>query len=111
MASDIDSPLSFLFGHFVHWLVYDVPPEVRSLPEATPKVRQLPNTARQGINGFGDLGYAAPCPPGNLTHRYVFTLYALDANLDLPAGATKKQLDSAIEGHVIAEGQLTGSFP
>jgi Raf kinase inhibitor-like YbhB/YbcL family protein len=72
--------------------------------------RELPDGARQGKNDFGKIGYGGPSPPRGKPHRYFFKLYALDAKLDLPAGATRDQVLGAIKGHVLAEGQLTGLY-
>ncbi len=65
--------------------------------------------AKQGTNAFRRIGYGGPCPPGG-THRYFFKLYAIDSELDLSAGATKKEVLRRIEGHVLAEGQLMGHY-
>ncbi len=65
--------------------------------------------AKQGTNDFRRIGYCGPCPPGG-THRYFFKLYAIDSELDLSAGATKKEVLSRIEGHILAEGQLMGRY-
>ncbi len=65
----------------------------------------------QGTNGFGRPGYGGPCPPpGRGPHRYYFQLFALDTELDLEAGAAREQLEEAIEGHVLAEADLMGTF-
>lgn len=107
IVTDPDAP----FGTFVHWLLWNLPPDMRSLPEGVPTQPQLPSGARQGRNGFGKLGYAGPCPPGRSTHRYVFDLYALDTTLTLPPGAGKKALLDALQGHILAAGQLIGRYP
>ena len=69
----------------------------------------MANGARHGINDFRRLGYGGPCPPGG-THRYFFKLYALDIELDLDSGATKAQVEEAMQGHILAEGQLMGRY-
>ncbi len=97
-------------GGFVHWVLYGLPPSVTELAAGVPPSDTLPNGARQGINGFGRVGYGGPCPPAGKAHRYVFTLYALDAALDLPPKATQAQLATAMAGHILAEGQLVGQF-
>ena len=97
-------------GSFVHWVLYDLPPETTSLPASVPASDQLPNGARQGRNDFDKIGYGGPCPSGHAEHRYVFLLFALDAKLNLPAGATRAQLDDAMKGHVLARGVLTAGF-
>ena len=102
---DPDAPMKT----WVHWVVYNLPPSVRQLPEALPTDRQLPDGTHQGMTDFGRVGYGGPCPPSG-THRYVFTLYALDAMLSLPSGATKQQLDAAMKNHVLAQAQLIGTY-
>ena len=106
IAYDRDS----LFRSFIHWVLYDVKPETRQIVEDLPRQSQLPSGSRQGQNGFRKIGYSGPCPPGHSTHRYVFTLYALDIKPDLPPGASKKQLLKAIKNHILAEGQLMGRY-
>jgi len=99
------------FGYsFVHWVLYDLPADKRELPEGFPKQSQLEDGSRQGPNDFDKTGYAGPCPPGKSAHRYVFTLYALDSKLNLPAGATRKQVENAAKGHVLAYGELIGRY-
>lgn len=94
---------------WVHWVVYNIPPPVQQLPEAFSTDRELPDGTRQGITDFGRIGYGGPCPPSG-THRYYFKLYALDGVLSLPPGATKQQLERAIEGHLLARAQLMGAY-
>jgi Raf kinase inhibitor-like YbhB/YbcL family protein len=100
-----------LFGFsFVHWVLYDLPAEKRELPEGLPKQEQLPDGSRQGQNDFDKTGYVGPCPPGTSAHRYVFALYALDARLNLPAEATRRQVENALKGHILARGELIGRY-
>ena len=105
ICDDPDAPM----GIFVHWVLYDLPPEIQQLPEAIPTEANLENGAVQGKNDFGKLGYGGPCPPSG-THRYFFKLYALDKKLDLPPGATKDQLISAMNGHILAAAELIGQY-
>lgn len=105
----IDRDAYFGFGSFTHWLLYDLPADKRELPEGLPKQAQLPDGSRQGRNDFDKTGYLGPCPPTSV-HRYVFTLYALDSRLNLPAEATKDQLENALKGHILARGQLIGRY-
>ena len=105
IADDPDAPR----GTWVHWIVYQIPPTEKGLPENVPARATLDNGARQGTNDFKKTAYGGPCPPSG-THRYFFKLYALDADLNLPPGATKDQLLKATEGHVLAEGQLMGRY-
>ena len=105
----IDRDAFFGFGSFTHWLLYNLPADKRELPEGLPKQEQLPDGSRQAQNDFDKPGYAGPCPPTSV-HRYVFTLYALDSRLNLPAAVTKKQLEEALKGHILAHGQLIGRY-
>ena len=95
---------------FVHWVIYDLPAETRILPEGLPGLGQLTDGPRQGRNDFGEIGYGGPCPPGDSAHHYHFTLYALDAKLNLPVGATRAQVEAAIQGHILARGELIGLY-
>jgi Raf kinase inhibitor-like YbhB/YbcL family protein len=97
-------------GTFTHWLVYDIPAVIHGLPEAAPAMPEFETGMKQGNNGFGKTGYGGPCPPKGSSHHYVFTVYALDITIDLPAGASKSQVLAAIEGHILGRGQLTGTF-
>jgi Raf kinase inhibitor-like YbhB/YbcL family protein len=96
-------------GSFVHWVLYDLPAEKHQLPEGVPTQEQLPDGSRQGRNDFDKIGYAGPCPPAG-SHHYVFTLYALDSKLNLPAGATRKQVEDALKNHVLARGEMIGQY-
>lgn len=106
LCEDPDAP----GGLFVHWALYNLPATVDSLMEGVPPLPSLANGARQGKNGFGRVGYDGPCPPPGSTHRYFFRLYALDTVLDLPPEATREQLLKAMEGHILAWGELMGRF-
>jgi Raf kinase inhibitor-like YbhB/YbcL family protein len=105
IMDDPDAPS----GTFVHWLVYRIPSNSTELSEDLPATPQLPNGARQGHNGFGNLGYGGPQPPSG-THRYFFHLYALDSEIDLEAGASREELDQAVRGHILEETQLMGEY-
>lgn len=94
---------------FVHWVVYDLPPEVHHLPEAIAPQATTPSGGVQGKNDFGKLGYGGPCPPSGI-HRYFFKLYALDRELGLKSGATKAQLEAAMSGHILASAELIGRY-
>ena len=109
-GSVVGAVLHWVLGYFVHWVMYDLPAEKRELPEGVAKLGQLPDGSRQGQNDFDKTGYGGPCPPGNSSHRYVFTLYALDTKLNLPSGASKDQVLKAINGHVLATGELVGHY-
>jgi Raf kinase inhibitor-like YbhB/YbcL family protein len=98
-------------ANFVHWVLYDLPPEARDLREGMPKDQELADGSRQGRNDFRGIGYGGPCPPGDAPHRYVFTLYALDSRLNVASGATKDQILPAMKGHMVAKGELVGRYP
>ena len=105
ICDDPDAPV----GTWVHWVLFNIPAgEKGILPEAAPEAA-LPNGAKHGTNDFGRLGYGGPCPPGG-THRYFFKLYALDTVLSLGSGATKAQVEEAMQGHILAEAQLMGKY-
>jgi len=106
ICDDPDAPV----GTWVHWVLYDLPPSASELPEDVAKTQTFAGNAKQGVNDFRRVGYGGPCPPPGKPHRYFFKLYALDAMLDLEPGATKKDLLEAMEGHVLAEGQLMGTY-
>jgi Raf kinase inhibitor-like YbhB/YbcL family protein len=91
-------------GTWVHWVVWNVPPETREFPENV-----LPAGAKQGRNSWNRNGYGGPCPPSG-THRYVFKLYALDTTLNLSSSAGKAELERAVQGHLLASGQYMGTY-
>ncbi len=105
IMDDPDAPM----GTWVHWVIYNLPASARGLPEAVPAGAQLKDGSLQGRNSGGENGYNGPCPPSG-THRYFFKLYALDGALSLPSGASKDQLLKAMQGHVLAQGELMGTF-
>lgn len=109
IVTDEDSPPCWFSGCFVHWVLYNIPSGSRELTEGLMKQDMLPDGSRQGLNGFGKVGYVGPCPPLG-SHRYVFALYALDTRLDVSPGPSKKQVENAMRGHILAEGQLMGRF-
>ncbi len=106
IADDPDAPV----GTWVHWVAWNIPAATRQLPENVSKTAELPGGGRQGNNDFRKIGYGGPCPPPGKPHRYFFKLYALDTTLDLKPGATKKDLEQAMKGHVVAEAQLMGKY-
>jgi hypothetical protein len=106
IADDPDAPA----GTWVHWVIYDIPLDLRGLTEGIPAADQLANGALQGLNDFKRIGYGGPCPPPGKPHRYYFKLYALDAVLNLPPRATKLHVLEACKGHVLAEAKLMGRF-
>lgn len=89
-----------------HWILFNIPPDLRELPEAIPAKEQLPSSFLQGKNDYGKIGYYGPRPTSSL-HQYGFHIYALDQRLELIASASRNQLLDAMEGHVLDEGNLT----
>ena len=106
IMDDPDAPV----GTWVHWLLYNLPANAKELPEGVEKQEQLANGAQQGRNDFRKIGYGGPCPPAGKPHRYYFKLYALDAKLNLKAGASKADLESAMKGHVLGQTELMGRY-
>jgi Raf kinase inhibitor-like YbhB/YbcL family protein len=105
ICDDPDAP----GGTWVHWVYYDIPASTKSVPENVRADDRPGIGGTQGINDFRRIGYGGPCPPGG-THRYYFKLYALDTLLNLPSGATKKQLVKAMENHIVGQVQLMGKY-
>jgi hypothetical protein len=106
IEDDPDAPS----GTFVHWVVYDLPAAYRKLPEALSGNIQMPDGVRQGTNDFARTGYSGPCPPRGRPHRYFIRLYALDAILNLRPAARRKELDAAMQGHILAQAELMGRY-
>jgi Raf kinase inhibitor-like YbhB/YbcL family protein len=107
VCDDPDAPP----GTWVHWVVWDMPPTLRGLPENLPKTPTLEDGTRQGTNDFKRTGYGGPCPPpGHGPHRYVFKLYAIDSVLGVAPGSTKSALEKAITGHTLARADLIGRY-
>lgn len=110
VCEDPDAPIS---EPWVHWVVYGIPANVTSFPEGKPKRSLPPDHAgmKEGMNTFRKTDYGGPAPPrGHGTHHYFFRLYAVDKKLDLPPGASKRDLFKALEGHVVAQGHLMGTY-
>ncbi len=105
ICDDPDAPM----GTWVHWVYFNIPSSTHSLPEGVIPVQQPDQGGRQGTNDFQRIGYGGPCPPGG-SHRYYFKLYALDAMLDLDAGASKQQLLDAMEGRILAKAEMMGRY-
>jgi Raf kinase inhibitor-like YbhB/YbcL family protein len=100
ILEDPDAPLEI----WNHWIVWNIPPTTDVVDSTA-----LPPGALQGTGSSGEQAYEGPCPPEG-THRYVFTLYALDTVLNLPAGATKDELLGALRGHIITQTELVGLY-
>ncbi|MGO8758483.1 MAG: YbhB/YbcL family Raf kinase inhibitor-like protein [Terracidiphilus sp.] len=102
---DPDAPIDF-----AHWVAYNIPAGARGLAEGASSRGAMPEGSAEGSNSFGRQGYGGPCPPPGKPHHYVFLLYALDARLNLKPGLTREQLEAAIRGHILAEGQIVGTY-
>ena len=97
IVEDPDAPK----GTFDHWIIWNIEP-TELIPENSV-------TGTEGINGWGETGYKGPCPPSG-THHYHFKIFALDLKLELKQGASKQELESAMQGHVLAKGELIGLY-
>jgi Raf kinase inhibitor-like YbhB/YbcL family protein len=107
IVDDPDAPS----GDFVHLVIYNIPANFNELHENVTPSRNIPDEVMLGTNDFGRIGYGGPCPPAGKPHRYLFKIYALDTILHhLETGSTKQQLLTAMKGHILAEGQLTGKY-
>ncbi len=89
-------------GTFDHWVSWNIPASTTQIMENKP-------LGTEGLNSAREIGYHAPCPPSG-SHRYIFKIYALDTQLDLSLNSKRKDLEKAIEGHVLAKGQLIGLY-
>jgi Raf kinase inhibitor-like YbhB/YbcL family protein len=106
ICEDPDAPR----GTWTHWVLFNLPPNVSELAEGQFAIGNAADGVRQGKNDFGKLGYGGPAPPRGKPHHYYFKLYALDTALKLPAGATRAELLSAIQGHVLDEAEYMGTY-
>lgn len=95
---------------WVHWVIFNIPPDKTALSEAVPTKGELSDGSRQGINDFGQIGYGGPMPPPGKAHRYFFKLYALDSMLELKSGITKSELLKAMQGHTLAQAEIVGLY-
>jgi Raf kinase inhibitor-like YbhB/YbcL family protein len=95
--------------YFVHWLAFDMPSDKRQLTEGLPR-QPLSDGTQQGKNDVGEFGYSGPCPNAGSTHHYAITVYALDTKLGLPVETKGRQLLTAIDGHILARGQIVGTY-
>ena len=105
ICDDPDAPR----GTWVHWVAYDLPPTCTALPQGVEKTKTLKGGGKQGKNDFPEIGYNGPCPPRGM-HRYYFKIYALDTMLDLPPGMTRREVEKAMKGHILAQGELVGTY-
>ena len=106
ICDDPDAPM----GTWVHWVIYGIPPETRELAEGVAKTETLASGAKQGVTDFRSVGYGGPAPPPGKPPRYFFKLYALDTELSLGPRMRKKDMVKAMEGHILAQGELMGTY-
>ncbi len=106
IADDSDAPA----GTWTHWLIWNIPAQSTGMPKSVPTNETLADGARQGRNDFQRIGYSGPCPPAGKPHRYFFRLYALNDKLDLRAGANRYELEEAMKGGVLAQGELMARY-
>lgn len=106
IVDDPDAPA----GTWVHWVVYNLPASARRLPEGVPTGDAVAGGGRQGTNDFHQNSYGGPCPPPGKPHRYFFRLYALDTVLNMRAPVHRKDVDAAMQGHVLAQAETMGTF-
>ncbi|HEX2868294.1 MAG TPA: YbhB/YbcL family Raf kinase inhibitor-like protein [Ignavibacteriales bacterium] len=105
VLEDPDAPS----GKFIHWIIYDIPVNITSLPEGVTSAMNLPDGAAMGTNDARRIGYFGPCPPSGV-HHYHFRLYALDTYLRLDAGATIKELELEMKDHTLGKAGLIGTY-
>jgi len=106
IADDPDAPANT----WVHWVMYDMEPKMLQLPEGIAKTEAILGTGHQGLNDFGNIGYGGPCPPPGKPHRYHFKLYALDIRLNLKSRSIKRDVEQAMNGHILAQTELIGTY-
>ncbi len=106
IMDDPDAPM----GTFVHWVIYNLPTRLAGLPEGVALDEQVNGIGTQGKNSAGRTGYTGPCPPPGKIHHYYFKVYALDQATSFAPGLGKAQLLSLIEGHILAQGQVMGTY-
>lgn len=106
VCEDPDAPR----GIWTHWVIFDLPADLRELEEGIAPMGPLPHGIKQGKNDFSKLGYCGPSPPPGKPHRYYFRLLAIDCPVRLSAAANRGQVLAACKGHVLAEAQLMGTY-
>jgi Raf kinase inhibitor-like YbhB/YbcL family protein len=106
LVDDPDAPA----GNWNHWTLWNLPASARGLAEGASKEDTLADGSEQGKNDFRKTGYNGPCPPPGKPHRYYFKLYALDTKPDLKPGASKRELEAAMKGHILAQAEWMGRY-
>ena len=123
---DVAAKDTVVGGRWIHWVIWNIPADVTELPErvaTTTEVAAIGPNTRQGANDYGNIGWSGPCPGENVfaiqgsagrnintAHKYTYTVYALDTELDLTGGSTHQDLLQAIDGHVLAAGSTVGEY-
>lgn len=105
-CEDPDAPL----GTWWHWILFNITPQTHQVSENVPKVAKLAGGVTQGANDFGKPGYNGPSPPPGKVHHYVFKVMALDTVLNLKPNCDKDAFKKALNAHILAEGQLVGTY-
>jgi Raf kinase inhibitor-like YbhB/YbcL family protein len=123
---DVAAKDTVVGGRWVHWTMWNIPADVTELAEhiaTTTEVASIGPNTRQGVNDYGNIGWNGPCPGENISaiqgsagrnintaHKYTYTLYALDVDLDLPGGSSHQDLLKAMDGHILAAGSTVGEY-
>jgi len=102
IVEDPDAP----HGTFDHWIVWNISPQIKNISVGASELSQ----SNQGVNGFKQIGYNGPCPPPGKPHRYFFKLFALDKLLNVHQGSSKKEVEKAMEGHILEKAELIGTY-
>jgi len=105
ICDDPDAPA----GTWDHWVIYNIPADRDSISEKIEPVEEL-GGMHQGLNSWDKIGWGGPCPPPGPAHRYIFSLYALDENLEIQSGLTKQEVLELIDGHILEKTQLMGKY-
>lgn len=106
IGDDPDAPM----GTWVHWVLYNIPPDTTALAQGMPTDTALEDGSKQGVTDFGRPGYGGPCPPKGKPHRYFFKLYALDTLLEFEGKVKKEDVEKAMKDHILAEAQIMGTY-
>ena len=106
LVDDPDAPV----GNWNHWAIWNIPGESQGLAQGIPKTSHLPDGSVQGTNDFRKVGYNGPCPPAGKPQRYYFKLFALDQKLNLESTAGKKELETAMKGHILSQTVWMGHY-
>lgn len=106
VVDDPDAP----HGTFDHWIIWNLPPNLKELSEGAKELKSLSPAPKQGVNGYRKFDYHGPCPPPGKVHHYHFKLYALNKELSLSEGSSKNDVEKAMQGHIIDQAELVGTY-